>query len=68
MDTVSNTVGREVRRLRKEQGLYQHELAGRARVSTQTVRNVEAGRHVSDTATLSKLAKALGASLGDLLG
>ena len=55
-----------MRKLRKERGLYQHELAARARVSTQTVRNLEKGRHVPETATLAKIAGALDVSLADL--
>lgn len=56
-----------MRKLRKERGLYQHELAARARVSAQTVRNLEKGRHVPETATLAKIAGALSVSLPDLL-
>ena len=67
MDTLSGTFGQKVRRLRKEKGLYQHELAGRARISAQTVRNVESGRHPPSMATATKIAKALDVSVGELL-
>jgi transcriptional regulator with XRE-family HTH domain len=68
MDTLAANTGGKVRKLRKERGLYQHELAARARVSTQTVRNLEKGRHVPETATLAKIAGALGVPLADLFG
>jgi XRE family transcriptional regulator, regulator of sulfur utilization len=68
MDALAASTGGKVRKLRKERGLYQHELAARARVSTQTVRNLEKGRHVPETATLAKIADALDVPLADLLG
>jgi XRE family transcriptional regulator, regulator of sulfur utilization len=68
MYTLAADTGGKVRKLRKERGLYQHELAARARVSTQTVRNLEKGRHVPETATLAKIAGALGVPLADLFG
>lgn len=57
-----------VREIRKNRGLLQQQLADRAGVSMQTISNLENGRHVPDTSTLLKIAKALGVSLGDLLG
>lgn len=62
------TTAEKVREIRKERGLYQHELAARAKLSVQTVRNVEAGRHEPELPTLRKIAKALGVPLADLLG
>ena len=68
MDTTTkSTVGQNVRRLRKERDLLQEELAGRAGVSDQTIRNVEAGRYNTKLETLSKIAAALNVPLGDLL-
>ena len=57
----------KVRELRRARGLLQQELADKAGIARQTVVNLENGRHVPDTATLSKLAKALEVSIGDLL-
>jgi transcriptional regulator with XRE-family HTH domain len=68
METMANNTGEKVRALRKERGLYQHEVAAIANLSTQTVRNVEAGRTVPDTATLVKLASALKVSVAELVG
>lgn len=60
-------VGDRVREFRKALGLRQEDLAARAGVSRQTVVNLENRRHVPETATLAKIAKALGVSLGELL-
>jgi len=67
METMEKTTAQRVREIRKEKGLYQHELAARARLSVQTVRNVEAERHEPELPTLRKIAKALGVGLGELL-
>jgi transcriptional regulator with XRE-family HTH domain len=68
METMTTgTTGDKVRALRKERGWLQQDLAERARVSMQTVSNLETGRHVPELATLSKIAKALGVPLSELL-
>ncbi len=64
---TTGTTGDKVRALRKERGWLQQDLAERARVSMQTVSNLETGRHVPELATLSKIAKALGVPLSELL-
>ncbi len=69
METIEEKMTAEkVREIRKQKGLYQHELAARARLSVQTVRNVEAGRHEPELPTLRKIAGALGVPLSELLG
>ena len=65
---TSNAVGDKVRVLRKERGLLQEDLARRAGVSDQTIRNVEAGRFQTKLETLRKIAGALGVGVGELLG
>jgi DNA-binding XRE family transcriptional regulator len=68
METMEKkTTAERVREIRKEKGLYQHEVAARARLSVQTVRNVEAGRHEPELPTLRKIAGALGVPLSELL-
>ena len=67
MKTTEKTTGEKVRAARKDKGLYQHELAARARLSVQTVRNVEADRHEPELPTLRKIAGALGVPLSELL-
>lgn len=64
--TVEKTVSERVRRLRLERGLYQHELAARANVSTQTVRNIEAGRKEPEVRTLRGIARALGVPFSEI--
>lgn len=66
MDTLDRSTADKVRALREGRGLYQRELAGRARVSAQTIRNVEAGRYATSPATLSRIARELGVSVTDL--
>lgn len=68
MEAMAVSVADKVRSLRRERGWLQQELARRAGVSMQTVSNLETGRHVPDTATLLKIARALGVGLGELLG
>ena len=61
-------MGGRVRELRAARGWLQQDLADRAGVSMQTVSNLETGRHVPGTATLAKIAGALGVPLAELLG
>jgi transcriptional regulator with XRE-family HTH domain len=60
------TVGSNLRRLRKERGLEQAELAERARSSQQTISDIERGKRDPRESTLEKLAEALGVSVGAL--
>ena len=56
-----------LRRLRREAGLSQRELAGKAGVSPGTVYRLENGLRGAYPATLRKLAAALGVSPADLM-
>lgn len=63
------TIADRVRELRAERDLDQRELAARARVSMQTVSNLETGRlRDLKVSTLSRLARALGVTPADLVG
>lgn len=66
MEAMTSLVGDKVRELRKARGWLQQDLADRAGVSMQTVSNLETRRHVPETATLAKIARALGVPLGEL--
>ena len=51
---------------REERGLTQKELAARAGVGANHISMIEVGQRVGTTATLKRLAAALGADLDDL--
>jgi transcriptional regulator with XRE-family HTH domain len=68
MEALTSLVGDKVRELRKARGWLQQDLADRAGVSMQTVSNLETRRHVPETVTLAKIARALGVPLGELFG
>ena len=57
----------KIRELRKASGLSVRGLAREAQVSTETVYSVEHGRRQPNLKTLSKIARALGVEVGDLL-
>jgi len=59
-------LGRAIRRLRKEAGLAQGELAERARVRVEKLRQVETGTIDADWGTLRRLAYGLDIALADL--
>lgn len=61
-------LGKEIRRRRQALGLSLEELAGRADLSWRYVSSVEADKRDPSLSTLEKLAKALGAEPGELLG
>lgn len=68
METIDKeTSARKIRELRRERGLYQHELAALVGVSAQTIRNAEAGRYLPSRKTTVALARALRVPVSDLL-
>lgn len=67
METMEGTTGQRIRAARKERGLYQHELAARVKLSTQTIRNIEADRHDPRLSNLREIARALDVPVSDLL-
>lgn len=57
-----------IKRLREKLGLSQEKLARLADVSNNTIINIEAGKQQNPTVeTISKIAKALGVSIDELL-
>jgi transcriptional regulator with XRE-family HTH domain len=61
---VGNTIGSQLRRLRRLRGLTQEELADRANVSRDLVAKLEQGRRQTARITsLASLAQALNAEL-----
>lgn len=66
-DPVTAAFASSLRRLRREQGLSRHALAGRSGVSGDSIRNVENGVSSTALATAGKLAKALGSTVPEMI-
>jgi transcriptional regulator with XRE-family HTH domain len=66
MDT-RRLVGRNLRRLRLAQGISQEELAFRASIDRVYMSELERGRRNPSLLVLTRLAKALGVTLNDLV-
>ena len=67
MSEVRSTVAMNIRRLRAAKGLSEIAVAGAAGLSRAGYRNLEGGTGEPRSATLVRVAKALGATPGDLL-
>lgn len=63
-----DTIGRNVRTFRKQNGFTQEELAGRIGVTYQAVSKWENGTTAPDISLLPELAAVLGTSIDALLG
>ena len=68
MSPTPKQMGRRLKALRVKQDLSRQELAQEAGVSREYVRKLEAGRYDPTVGTLTKLAKALGVPVTELLG
>lgn len=66
VDEAQLRLGTHMEDLRSERHLSQHDLAELSGVSITTIGNIEHGRHRPRTATLKKLATALGVDVDDL--
>jgi transcriptional regulator with XRE-family HTH domain len=60
-------MGRRIQRLREARDLSRQQLARKAGMNRETVRLLEAGRFDPTLRTLTKLARALGVTLVDLV-
>lgn len=68
LESSKSNLAKKVRQLREKLGLSQEKLARLADVSNNTIINIEAGKQDNPTIdTLKKVAKALNASIEDLL-
>ena len=68
MSNEKTTIAKNIKRLRKQQGLSQDKLSKLADISHNTIIKIESGAIQSPTMdTASKIAKALGVSLDDLM-
>ena len=62
------TIGKNIKKLRKQKGISQDRLSKLADVSLNLIAKLELGNNQNPTInTLNKIAKALGASLDDLM-
>jgi transcriptional regulator with XRE-family HTH domain len=66
-DRVLKAFGRNVRRLREEQGLSQEKLATKASTDRAYLCGIESGSRNPGILTVAKLAKALGVSAAALM-
>ena len=64
---VSLRFGEKLRKLRKERGISQEELAARAGLHRTYVSSVERGERNVSLETIDKLARGLGLPMGDLM-
>ncbi len=68
MSPSENTIGKNMKRLRAEHGISQDRLSKLADLSLNTVVTIESGANSNPTIdTLSKIAKALGVGVDDLI-
>lgn len=62
-----NEIGSKIKRLRKERGLTQGDLADRSGVSFRAIQDIELGKRSPRSDTVEMLAQALGVQPGELL-
>lgn len=68
MSNEKSTIAKNIKKLRKQRGLSQDKLSKLADISHNTIIKIESGAIQSPTMdTASKIAKALGVSLDDLM-
>ena len=65
-DDIQKRLGENVKRIRKEQNLTQFQLAEKADLSEETVKNIELSRCWTSDKNLAKLTKALGVDICQL--
>jgi len=67
MSPTPRQMGTRIRKLRETRDMSQAELAKRARITREYVNKLEAGRYDPTVGVVTKLAKALGVPLTELL-
>lgn len=65
-DDIQKRLGENVKRIRKEQNLTQFQLAEKAELSEETVKNIELSRCWTSDKNLAKITKALGVDISFL--
>ena len=61
-------IAEKLKKIRKERGITQNQLAEKAGLATITIQNYEGGKYEPKYETVEKLAKALEISISDLTG
>lgn len=67
MATVYSKFGLQVRKLRKQRGLTQEELAEKANIDPKSIIEIENGKRNPSLKTIHKIAKVLKTSTSELL-
>jgi len=67
MQSEQIKLGKNLKRIRTEKGISQGDIARALDVGRSFITNIENGKTNPTLATISKLAKALGVSVGELL-
>jgi DNA-binding XRE family transcriptional regulator len=66
-DKTAHAVGAKIRKLREAKGVTQEELAAAAGMMRSNISRIEAAKHRPTLETLERIAKALNASVADLI-
>lgn len=64
---LPKVIGKKIKKIRKNVGLTQEELAEKVRISRAYMGYIEQGRNAPSLEVLEKIAKALKVNAGDLL-
>ncbi len=67
MDTSAKKLGNNIKRVRLEKGMSQGDICRKLGVDRSYISNVESGKKNPTLSTITKLAKALGVSISELL-
>ncbi|PIQ92251.1 MAG: DNA-binding protein [Parcubacteria group bacterium CG11_big_fil_rev_8_21_14_0_20_39_22] len=67
MDNSAKKLGNNMKKLRLEKGMSQGDICRKLGVDRSYISNVESGKKNPTLSTITKLAKALGVSVGELL-
>lgn len=59
MSNIKNSLGKKIKKIRKEQGLTQEKLAELINIEIPSLSNIETGKYAPSTETLQKLCEVL---------
>lgn len=67
MESEAKRLGKSMKRIRTEKGISQGDISRALKVARSFVSNIENGKTNPTLATISKIAKVLGVSVGELM-